>query len=412
MWMVLLGLVTVLLVAVTECQPGAGLRDSLKNPFLMLAQAQFNTGTPGNSASNPVPGAARLEIVYPFNKSWKSVVIEDPDSNVFHKAMVFKPAGMGQGILTIGANKAMLKLWRLQNDGKWQAETIWSVEFGGKQNRLRDMEVGDVTGDGKPDIVVATHDQGVIAVLEQENNKWKVTELNRTPDTFVHEIEIGDIDGDGKNEFFATPSAPNKLDGTPQPGLIVMYKYANGEFVRTVVEEFPTRHVKEILIADILGTGHPDLYASVEAEGSQLTGAQQSDAGVQIKRYHWENGSFSSQVIGILKDLLCRFLLADDIDNDGKPELIAAPLKTGIWVFKPSSPMWESKQIATESSGFEHAMCIADLDGDGKKEIYAAADDQHQLQKFTWDGQTFLQQNILGISENRITFGLTAGKFE
>ena len=74
-----------------------------------------------------------------------------------------------------------------------------------------------MTGDEKPEIVIVTHDQGVIAVLEGEGIEWEVKELTRKEDTFVHEVEIGDVNDNGLNEFYATPSAPNKMDGTPQP---------------------------------------------------------------------------------------------------------------------------------------------------------------------------------------------------
>src|SRR5262249_57357482 len=94
---------------------------------------------------------------------------------------------------------------------------------GDKCDRLRDIEQGDVDGDGKPDLVIATHDQGVIAVVHPEQG-WRVEEVDRSPDTFVHEIEIGDVDGDGTAEFFATPSKPNKLE-EEQPRAGRMYKH-------------------------------------------------------------------------------------------------------------------------------------------------------------------------------------------
>src|SRR5262249_58735536 len=119
----------------------------------------------------------------------------------------------------IGGTQAMLKTWTLE-DGRWRAQVRWNPKFGGKFDRLRDIERGDVTGDGKPDLVIATHDQGVIAVVEPAEN-WRVTEVDRQADTFVHEIEIGDVDGDGGAEFFATPSQPNKLE-EKQPGEVGM----------------------------------------------------------------------------------------------------------------------------------------------------------------------------------------------
>ena len=112
---------------------------------------------------------------------------------------------------------------------------LWKTDFGGRFSRLRDAEVADVLGDGVPTVVVGTHDQGVVALVRPDGKGgFAAKELDRQPDTFVHEIEVGDLDGDGVLEIYATPSRPNKLDGTPQPGSVVRYVPARGEG-RTVV---------------------------------------------------------------------------------------------------------------------------------------------------------------------------------
>ena len=45
---------------------------------------------------------------------------------------------------------------------------------------------------------MATHDQGVVAVLRPDGSgTFSVEELDRQRDTIVHEVELGDLDGDG-----------------------------------------------------------------------------------------------------------------------------------------------------------------------------------------------------------------------
>src|SRR5689334_504596 len=107
-------------------------------PALFVAQAQFvdQVGPDGKPAS--VPGPAKLLIVRKTPSGWTSSILEDPDSNVFHKA-VQTP----EGILTIGANRAFLRTWKW--DGStWNVTTHWNPTFGGKFDRLRDIEQGDV----------------------------------------------------------------------------------------------------------------------------------------------------------------------------------------------------------------------------------------------------------------------------
>ena len=376
--------------------------DEKTSPLLMLCQAQFNQVKGEDGKNHPVPGAAKLLLVYHTPKGWKSESIEDPESNVFHKALPFE-----DGILTIGGNAAALKLWRRVNN-TWVGETLWKTSFGGEQNRLRDIEVADVTGDGADDLVIATHDQGVVAVLQKKKDTWVPTELSRSPRIFVHEIEVGDVNGDGIIEFFATPSAPNKVDGTPQPGTIVMYRYNGKSFESSVVKELPKRHVKEILVADVDGSGPPDLFAALEAEMIKEGGQQRIVDMVKIKRYHFDNGKFVESVIADLSDVFCRFLSAGDVNGDGVIDIVASTFRSGLWVLKRNKNSWDKELIDDDSSGFEHATLIADLDKNGLSEIYVAADDQGVLRKYQWDGKKFKREEIMSLDKGTITFNVNA----
>jgi hypothetical protein len=71
---------------------------------------------------------------------------------------------------------------------------------------------------------------------------------------------------------------------------------------------------------------------------------------------------------------------------------------------------WEKTLIDAQSSGFEHATLIADLNHDGKNEIYVASDDQHFLRRYQWNGKTFQRDNLVPIQPDDITFGLTAAE--
>ena len=158
-----------------------------------------------------------------------------------------------------------MKLWQKAEQGP-VATPIWHKDFGGKFSRMRDAEVGDIYGDGRATIAVATHDQGVVAMLRPTpDGGFDAVEVDHEPDTFVHEIELGDLDGDGVLEVYATPSEPNRLDGTPQAGRVVRYVPAKGEG-RVVVADLGERHAKEILVADVDGDGRDELYVSVEGE--------------------------------------------------------------------------------------------------------------------------------------------------
>ena len=340
---------------------------------LLLSLAVLESGPSG-----PLPQPAQLGIVTHDGTAWSYRFIEDEDSNVFHKAMVFAPAGGEAAILTAGGTKAMIKLWNL--DGS--TSTLWEKDFGGKFSRMRDLEVADVNGDGFTDIVVATHDQGVVAVLYGDaSGSYTAFELDAEPNTFVHEVEVGDLDGDGVLEIYATPSLPNKLDGTPQPGFVT--RYVPGiEEGRTVVADLDDRHAKEILVDDVDGDGTDELYVSVEA----VAGGR-----VEILRFDDDTDPAEGMLITSLGDTLTRFLTAGDVDGDGVKEMVAAANKSGLWLLKPGDDPraeWSIQSIDRNSGGFEHASILTDLDGDGVDELYVANDDDGEINRYVWvDGE-------------------------
>ncbi|MFH1679208.1 MAG: VCBS repeat-containing protein [Candidatus Eisenbacteria bacterium] len=375
---------------------------------LYLAEAQFVTETGPDGKSRPVPGPARLSIWTSNESGWTEEVLEDPESNVFHKAAWYSPPAREPGILTIGATKAFLKIWRKAGDG-WEAEVLWNPTFGGKWDRLRDFEIADVTGDGTDDIVVATHDQGVIGVVSWTDAGWKAEEIGRRANTFVHEIEVGDVDGDGVIEIFTTPSLPNKLDGTPQPGEIDLYEHAGGEWVRRIVDTLATRHAKEILCVTLQGEARPVLLASLE--GESIGGTEASGDSTRIRLYRFEEGGIEKTDIAGLPGNLCRFLTYGDTDGDGTKELVASTKSNGIWKLTPpktAGAEWEKTLLATGTSGFEHATTLADFDGDGKSAIYVASDDQKELRCYWYEEGTYRAQSIGALANKPITFNITA----
>lgn len=375
---------------------------------LLISQSQFFKKTQPDGSKKTVPGPARLVIARPGKPKWSEEVLEDPESNVFHKAMIY--TGDGQAILTIAGTKAALKLWK-KKDGKWTATTLWSPSFGGTFDRLRDVEVGDVTGDGTSEIVLATHDQGVVGVVRNIDGKWVARELDRAPETFVHEVEIGDVDGDGRNEFFVTPSDRNRATFVSQPGKIVMYRWKGGEFERSVVEGFDATHAKEILLADVDNDGTDTLFAAVEAETKAEGGSTRVVKPVRIRMYTLKDGKWSGEDIAVLNDRQCRFLACGDVDRDGRKELVAAGMKSGLWLLRKSpGGKWTTSLIDSRSSGYEHATYLADLDGDGADEIYVASDDQGEISRYRWKDGAFEKSVLLAIPADIITWNVVAGR--
>ncbi len=343
---------------------------------ILTSEARFTTGEDGSV----VPAPATMGVWREVDGSWQRGELVDEDAVVFHKAII-----LDDTVLTVSGalpNQddayGYLKRWSLSEAGEWTSETIWRQRWGGTIQRLRDLEIGDVDGDGEDEFVVATHDAGVVAVIESDGT---VTELDEKPDTFVHEIEIGDIDGDGVVEFFATPSDRNSASHS-QHGEVVMYRFVDGAYERVVVESGAGTHAKEILATDIDGDGTTEFFAVFEAVVANGT----ITTPVEIRQYTLNaEGGFDASTVATIDDRQTRFLVAADFDNDGRQELVAAAMKTGLYFIDQSdSGEWSLAQFESNSAGFEHACNVADMNGDGTVELYVAADDQKQLNVYEW----------------------------
>ena len=382
-------------------QSGAAPADPPKG--LLVAYAQFEIGPDGRATAEP--GPARLEILSRKQGRWKIEVIEDPESNVMHKAMTSRPKSGRAGIIAFAGSAATVKLWRRTAQG-FQSQTLWKEDFGGKFSRMRDAEVADLYGDGQPAVAVGTHDQGLVAVVRPDGKGgYGVVKLGSKPATFIHEIEIGDLDGDGTLEVYATPSEPNRMDKAEQKGMVIRYipKEKKGP---VVVADLENRHAKEILVDDVDGDGRDELYAAVEALTTRRGGSVRIVEPIEIRRYDADTAPDAGQVVATLDDRFCRFLTAGDVDGDGREEMVAAAFRSGVWLLRPPAAggeqperargKWTVTSIDRNSSGFEHAALLTDLDGDGRDELYVAADDQGELHRYLWKEGAFQRETISG----------------
>ncbi len=384
-------------------QPQPATPDSLPNG-IVLSLAQFVTEKGEDGKDKFIPGPARLEFLYREGGEWKVSAFEDPESNVFHKAMVYD-AGQGPRLLTLGGTRALLKTWELTDAG-FAPTLLWEKDFGGKFSRMRDAEIADVRGDGTASLAVATHDQGVVALVHPTADGYEVEELDQAKDIFVHEIEVGDLNGDGVLEIYATPSEPNRLDGSPQKGEVVRYVPSAGGG-RTVVADLGERHAKEILIADVDGDGRDELYVSVEGEITEDGGSKRIKTPVEIRRYEADTPADQGAVIAVIQDSLSRFLTTGDVNGDGKNEMIAAAFSSGLWLLRPGddpNAKWKAELIDRNSSGFEHAAILTDLDGDGIDELYVASDKHKEVRRYVWKGPRRSREVIYKRPDDRPIF--------
>jgi hypothetical protein len=386
-----------LLLSSVACASSGPSPPSGPAPALVVALSDFAQGPDGRPALQP---ARALVLRASGGRLWPSE-IRDPASNAFHKAVPWRG-----GLLTIGANRARVAWWPA---GEPSAPTVlWDVQFGGAHDRVRDLEIGDVRGDGRASLVVATHDQGIVAIGDDGPEGWTWTELGRRPRTFVHEIELGDLDGDGALEIYATPSEPNRASGGSQPGGVERWLADGSGFRREPIAAWPDTHAKEILVADV-GSG-PELFAVKEGRigpGGALL------APVEIVRLRPAVGGWEESRVAVLPgERQSRFLVAGDLDGLGRTSLVATGMTTGVWRIDLGPDGGRATRFDSASGGYEQAAHFADLDGDGRDELYVVSEragEPREIRRYSAVRGERVRDVVFVLPGDGIAWGLSDG---
>lgn len=150
----------------------------------------------------------------------------------------------GDGLMEVVAGP---NVFRRGPDGEWRRTQI-----------LADIDprtcvaVGDLDGDGRPDIVLSEGEKGSGLVVWLRNPGWEPTVLGA--DFYhPHSLELADFDGNGRLDIFVGEMG---LDGYPTPRDVVFRNRGNGRFTMDVVAHLPTHGAKA---ADMTGNGLPDI---------------------------------------------------------------------------------------------------------------------------------------------------------
>ncbi|KAA9338781.1 cadherin-like beta sandwich domain-containing protein, partial [Adhaeribacter soli] len=172
------------------------------------------------------------------------------------------------------------------------------------------VAIGDIDGDGKPDLAIANNSSNTVSVLRNTGSSGTVNFAPKADFTTVtnpYSVAIGDIDGDGKPDLAIANSNSNSNNVS-----VLRNIGSSGTVSFAAKADFVTGSSPfSVAIGDIDGDGKPDLAIANINAGS-----------VSVFRNIGSSGTISfAAKVDFTTGSSARSVAIGDIDGDGKPDL-------------------------------------------------------------------------------------------
>ena len=240
-------------------------------------------------------------------------------------------------------------------------------------NNMRGLAVQDLNGDGKPEIITANNGDNTISIFQNLSTVGNIafaSRVNLIAGNGVYDVEVGDLDGDGLPDL----AAANVIDGTVSVyrNLGTGIAITTNSFAPKV--DFPALATcSAIAIGDMDGDGKLDLV---------VAGNSASQA-ISVYRNTATAGSITTNSFAPRVDFAAPgwvgYLALADLDGDGKPDIaLVTQISSVFSIFKnisvPGSftPASLAGRVDYASGNNPNGVAIADLDGDGRPDVVFA----------------------------------------
>ncbi|HXN57306.1 MAG TPA: VCBS repeat-containing protein, partial [Candidatus Angelobacter sp.] len=243
----------------------------------------------------------------------------------------------------------------------------------GDEPRL--IVAADINLDGKLDLVTENEFNGTVDLfLNSGNGVFRSPEVLHDGGITAASVAVGDLNGDGKPDIVAATSDASGNNGS----VYIFYATPPASAIAPAFlapRIFPAgAQPQAVRIADVNGDGLPDIVVANLDPGADGTGS----AGVSVLLQDAAHpGSFLAPVTYATQGDAVDVAVAD-LNGDGKPDLVVAnlePAPTGsvsVLLQDPARPGVFLAATSYQGFGQPLAVAIADLNGDGHPDIAVA----------------------------------------
>jgi hypothetical protein len=263
----------------------------------------------------------------------------------------------------------------LARQDRWEPLSCPNVERNGfprQEYAYGGVAVADFDGDGKHDIAIAMHETGIRVLVNKGDRlcgPWE--EQTGLPQEMLsmrtRAITAVDFNRDGRVDLAALSEAVPINSDDSTPGIVVFWNESSG-WRRQIITGSEGLFGDDIATGEVNGDTTPDIVVGSLSD--------------QRPQFVWlsdgKGGWTAASTEGFVPYILAWSTQLVDMDNDGKDDLLLSV--GGAPVYKNSGPRvyrWEGTTWKNLSDGLPPetlagGVAAVDLDHDGKKEIVAA----------------------------------------
>ncbi len=224
------------------------------------------------------------------------------------------------------------------------------------------VAIGDVDGDGKPDLVVTNAVSNSVSVFRNTGTSGTISfaaKVDFTTGLMPFGIAIVDADGDGKLDLVVANYNSNTIS-------VFRNTSTSGTISFATKVDFTTGlNPSSVAIGDVDGDGKPDLV--VANYGSNTVSVFRNTSAIG-------SVSFAAKV-DFTTGLEPQSVAVGDVDGDGKPDLAVVDSSSTVSVFRNTSAIGSVSFAASVdfTTGLgPSGVTIGDIDGDGRPDLAVA----------------------------------------
>ncbi len=264
-------------------------------------------------------------------------------------------------------------------DGTFRAAPI----YGSGGSPTFSLAVGDVNGDGKPDLVMAVRcsgiggcaDSAVGVLLGNGDGTFKTAIPYGSGGYDARSAVAADVNGDGKLDLVVANECTNDNEPVPNCNSVVGVLLGNGDGTFQPAASYGTGgyYADSVAVEDVNGDGKLDIVVANQCADSSCTNA---NVGVLLGN---GDGTFQTAVTYGSGGYYATSLAVADVNGDGKPDLLVANEcaigsncgssgKVGVLLGNGDGTF---QAPVTYSSGgqFPYSLAVGDVNGDGKPDL-------------------------------------------